>query len=88
MRNTWIIFRRELASYFATPPTQLVHALHTSLTQVLNAGPLSEPCQCAATLRGRTKRRAAAHIVSPRITIAAGARRRMEKKFCLGAVFQ
>jgi alanine-glyoxylate transaminase / serine-glyoxylate transaminase / serine-pyruvate transaminase len=28
-------------SYFATPPTQLIHALHTSLTQVLSR-PLSE----------------------------------------------
>jgi alanine-glyoxylate transaminase / serine-glyoxylate transaminase / serine-pyruvate transaminase len=31
-------------SYFATPPTQLIHALHTSLTQVLSR-PLSERFQ-------------------------------------------
>jgi len=34
-------YEAKKASYFATPPTQLVHALHTSLTQVLSK-PLSE----------------------------------------------
>lgn len=34
-------YEAKKASYFATPPVQLIHALHTTLTQVL-ARPLSE----------------------------------------------
>lgn len=31
-------YEAKKASYFATPPTQLVHALHTSLSQILAGG--------------------------------------------------
>src|SRR5271168_4454200 len=34
-------YEAKKASYFATPPPQLIHALHTSLTQILSK-PLSE----------------------------------------------
>ena len=41
-------------SYFATPPTQLIHALHTTLTQVLSR-PLSERFEQHAKMSARVK---------------------------------
>ncbi|KAI9819423.1 MAG: hypothetical protein M1832_003986 [Thelocarpon impressellum] len=35
-------YEAKTASYFATPSPQLIHALHTALTQILSQGPLSQ----------------------------------------------
>lgn len=47
-------YERKESSYFATPPTQLVHALHTSLTDIMSR-PLEERFRLHRETSGRVK---------------------------------